>query len=30
MFQSCHVLEMKDDVWERVRELESMTWKGRD
>ena len=30
MFQSWQVLGMKEDLWERVRGLDSMTWKGCD
>ena len=30
VFQSWQVLGMKGDVWERVRGLVSMTWKGCD
>ena len=30
MFQSLQVLGMKEDLWERVRGLDSMTWKRCD
>ena len=28
VFQSLQVLGMKEDLWERVRGLDSMTWNG--
>ena len=30
VFQSLQLLGMKEDLWERVRGLDSMTWKGCD
>ena len=30
MFQSLHVLGMKEGLWERVHGLDSMTWKRCD
>ena len=30
VFQSLQVLRMKEDLWERVCGLDSMTWKGCD
>ena len=29
-FLKLHVLGMNDDLWDRVRELGSETWKGRE
>ena len=28
MFHKLHVLGMNDDLWDRVREVDSETWKG--
>ena len=30
VFQSLQVLGMNEDLWERIRGLDSMTWKGYD